>query len=99
MHSLLTPEQSSRYAGFKEFARQMEPQADEWNKTQRLPDTAIRSLGDAGFLGACIPREYGGQGWDVTTFGLLNEALGRADSALTGVLTVQSMTSMALSKW
>ena len=33
------------------------------------------------------------------TFGLLNEALGRGSSALTGVLTVQAMVSMALLKW
>ena len=31
--------------------------------------------------------------------GLLNEALGRGSSALTGVLTVQAMVSMALLKW
>jgi amino acid adenylation domain-containing protein len=56
-------------------------------------------MGQAGYTGACIPEEYGGKGWDVVTFGLLNEALGRADSALTSVLTVQAMVSMALLKW
>ena len=35
----------------------------------------------------------------MVTFGLLNEALGRGSSALTGVLTVQAMVSMALLKW
>jgi alkylation response protein AidB-like acyl-CoA dehydrogenase len=33
------------------------------------------------------------------TFGLLNEALGRASPALTGVLTVQTMVSIALVRW
>jgi len=46
-----------------------------------------------------LPPEYDGQGWDVVTFGLLNEALGRGSPALTDVLTVQTMVSMALLKW
>ncbi len=35
----------------------------------------------------------------MVTFGLLNEAVGKGSSALTGVLTVQAMVSMALQKW
>jgi alkylation response protein AidB-like acyl-CoA dehydrogenase len=43
--------------------------------------------------------EHGGQGWDTVTFGLLNDALGRHDSAYTGFVTVQSMVTAALLKW
>jgi alkylation response protein AidB-like acyl-CoA dehydrogenase len=52
-----------------------------------------------GYLGANLPREFGGQAWDVVTFGLLNEAFGRGSSSLTSYLTVQAMVSMALMKW
>src|SRR3989442_13813924 len=56
-------------------------------------------MAQAGYLVCSLPPDYGGQGWDIVTFGLVNEAFGRALSALTGVLTVQAMVSMALLKW
>ena len=56
-------------------------------------------LAAAGYLGSSVPPEYGGQGWDTVTFGLLNEALGRVSSSVTSVLTVQAMVSMSLVKW
>lgn len=100
MNNFLTDIQKARYAEFQAFATEhVEPFAGEWDRAQQFPAAAIARLGQAGYLGPAIPTEYGGQGWDVVTFGLLNEALGRADSAYTGVLTVQSMVSMALLKW
>ena len=100
MNAFLTREQSASYAEFQEFAAaNVEPFAGEWDRAQKIPDSAVSLLGQAGYLGACIPSEYGGKGWDVVTFGLLNEALGRSDSAFTGILTVQSMVSTAVLKW
>jgi alkylation response protein AidB-like acyl-CoA dehydrogenase len=96
----LTGEQSKRYAEFQEFAAaNVEPFAGEWDRAQEIPDSTVAQLGRTGYLGANIPREFGGQGWDAVTFGLLNEALGRYDSAFTGIVTVQSMISAALLKW
>jgi alkylation response protein AidB-like acyl-CoA dehydrogenase len=100
MHAFLTREQSAKCAEFQEFAAaNVEPYAGEWDRAQKIPGSAISQLGQAGYLGASIPSEYGGKGWDVVTFGLLNEALGRSDSAFTGILTVQAMVSMAVLKW
>jgi alkylation response protein AidB-like acyl-CoA dehydrogenase len=96
----LTDEQSRRYGEFQEFAAaKVEPFAGEWDRAQQIPESAVSQLSRAGYFGASIPSAYGGQGWDVVTFGLLNEALGRSDSAFTGLLTVQSMISAALLKW
>src|SRR2546425_6763463 len=96
----LTDWHQSKYREFTAFvARTVAPCAEQWDRDQRIPDAAIAELAQCGYLGATLPREYGGQGWDVVTFGLLNEAFGRASSALTGVLTVQAMVSMALLKW
>ena len=100
MNNFLTPEQQKRYAEFQAYgAAQVEPHAAEWDREQRIPAPEIARLGAAGYLGATVPIEFGGQGWDVVTFGLLNEALGRHDSAFTGLVTVQSMISMAIMKW
>ena len=100
MNVFLTDEQSKKYAEFQEFAvRNVAPYAGDWDQAQKIPASAVAQLGSAGYLGASVPVEFGGQGWDVVTFGLLNEALGRNDSAYTGLVTVQSMISMALLKW
>lgn len=96
----LTAEQRRRGAEFEAFATtHVAPYASEWDTAQAIPRTAISALGRAGYLGSILPTEHGGQGWDTVTFVLLNEALGRHDSAYTGFVTVQSMISMALLKW
>jgi alkylation response protein AidB-like acyl-CoA dehydrogenase len=85
------------FAGF--VARNVAPSAEGWDREQRIPAHVIAQVARAGYLGAQLPREHGGQGWDLVTFGLLHEAFGRGSSALTGVLTVQSMVCAALLKW
>lgn len=96
----LTDSQRSRRDEFAAFAaHDVAPFVADWDRTQRIPTPVIEKLGAAGYLGSSIPRVHGGQGWDWITFGLLNEALGRVSSALTGVLTVQTMVSMSILKW
>src|SRR5882672_3031081 len=100
MQHLLTDDQKAKHTEFKNFVSlNVEPFANEWDREQRIPDSAISMLAKSGCLGCSLPKKYGGQGWDIVTFGLLNEALGRGSSSLTGVLTVQAMVSMALLKW
>jgi len=96
----LTKKQLDRYEQFQEFAASdIAPFAAEWDSAQTIPDSVFVKLGESGYLGANIPAKYGGKSWDLVTFGLLHEALGRADSAFTGILTVQSMISSAILKW
>ncbi len=100
MQHLLTCEQKAKYEEFKKYVSlNVEPFAEAWDRQQRIPDLVIAMLAKSGYLGCSLPPDYGGQGWDIVTFGLLNEALGRGSSSLTGVLTVQAMVSMALLKW
>ena len=97
---LVTDQQELRRKDFKAFVSlNVEPFAERWDREQRIPDSVISLLAKSGYLGCTLPPHYSGQGWDIVTFGLLNEALGRGSSALTGVLTVQAMVSMALLKW
>ena len=96
----LTTEQRRRGGEFEAFAAtHVAPHAAGWDVAQESPRSAIAALGRAGYLGAMLPTEQGGQGWDAVTFGLLNEALGRHDSAYTGFVTVHAMISMVLLKW
>src|SRR5271170_949944 len=96
----LTPEQQQQYAEFQAFAvANVEPFAADWDWAQQIPPSAVAQLGQAGYLGTNIPAEYGGRGLSLVAFGLLNEALGRSDSAFTGIITVQSMVSSIILKW
>jgi alkylation response protein AidB-like acyl-CoA dehydrogenase len=100
MRHLLTERQLQMRGEFREFvATNVEPFAEAWEREQALPDSVIEMMAKSGYLGASLPQAYGGMEWDIVTFGLLNEAFGRASSSLTGVLTVQAMVSMALLKW
>ncbi|MGH8686770.1 MAG: acyl-CoA dehydrogenase family protein [Burkholderiales bacterium] len=100
MRRLLSDWHADKHDEFQAFvAREVAPFAAQWDRDQEIPRSVIAKLAQRGYLGCSLPREHGGLGWDVVTFGLLNEALGRASSALTGVLTVQAMVSMALLKW
>src|ERR1700687_3349175 len=100
MQYLLTQQQKVRHGDFKAFVNQnVEPFAEQWDRQQKIPESVISMLAKSGYLGCSLPPQYGGQGWDAVTFGLLNEALGRGFSSLTGVLTVQAMVSMSLLKW
>lgn len=100
MQGFLTDDQQSRQREFREFvARHVMPFAAEWDRIGKIPEATVKLIGDAGYLGSTLPVKFGGQGWDTVTFGLLNEAFGRASVALTDLLTVQAMVSMSLLKW
>ena len=97
---LLSEDQEAQYSAFKEFVSlNVEPFAEAWDREEQIPPPVISLLGDAGYLGVTMPRDYAGQGGNAVTFGLLNEAVGRGSSALTDVITCQAMVSMALLKW
>lgn len=100
MQRFLTDAQRSHYEDFKAYVRQnVEPQAAEWDHLQRIPSATLANMAQHGYMGCGLPQEYGGQGWDRVTVGLLNEAFGKGSSALADVLTCQAMVSTALLKW
>jgi alkylation response protein AidB-like acyl-CoA dehydrogenase len=43
--------------------KELAPHAEEWEEST-FPDSAIRRMGELGFLGLSFPEEYGGQGGD-----------------------------------
>src|SRR6202000_3206219 len=53
-----------------------------------------------GYLGAIVPQEYGGAGLDYLTYGLIVEEIGRGDSAMRTVVSVQtSLVCSAIVRW
>jgi len=53
-----------------------------------------------GYLGAIVPTEYGGAGLDYLSYGLIVEEIGRGDSAIRTVISVQtSLVCSGILKW
>jgi alkylation response protein AidB-like acyl-CoA dehydrogenase len=60
----------------------------------------VKKLAAQGYLGAIVPSEYGGAGLDYLSYGLIVEEIGRGDSAIRTVVSVQtSLVCSGILKW
>jgi alkylation response protein AidB-like acyl-CoA dehydrogenase len=60
----------------------------------------VRKIADQGYLGAIVPVQYGGAGLDYLSYGLVVEEIGRGDSAIRTVISVQtSLVCSGILKW
>jgi butyryl-CoA dehydrogenase len=60
----------------------------------------VKKIANQGYLGAIVPSEYGGAGLDYLSYGLIVEEIGRGDSAIRTVISVQtSLVCSAILKW
>src|ERR1017187_8968511 len=60
----------------------------------------VAKIAAQGYLGAIVPREYGGAGLDYLTYGLIVEEVGRGCSAMRTVISVQtSLVCSAILRW
>ncbi len=60
----------------------------------------VRKVADQGYLGAVVPTEYGGAGLDYLSYGLIVEEIGRGDSAIRTVISVQtSLVCSGIVRW
>ncbi|HKZ21397.1 MAG TPA: acyl-CoA dehydrogenase family protein [Acidimicrobiia bacterium] len=54
------------------------PQADEWEKSGRVPPEILKEMGAIGFFGLRVPEEYGGIGLGALASVVFAEELGRS---------------------
>jgi alkylation response protein AidB-like acyl-CoA dehydrogenase len=60
----------------------------------------VQKIADQGYLGAIVPREYGGAGLDYLTYGLIVEEVGRGCSAMRTVISVNtSLVCSSILRW
>jgi butyryl-CoA dehydrogenase len=97
----LTDEQQLIRETAREFAHKVvRPRADENARNHHFDLELARMIADQGYLGAIIPREYGGAGLDYVDYGLLVEEIGAVDSAMRTVISVQtSLVCSAILRW
>src|SRR6478736_562063 len=97
----LSDEQALIKQTAREFAdKEVVPRAGENSRNHHFDIDLARKIADQGYLGAIIPREYGGAGLDYVTYGLVVEEIGAVDSAMRTVISVQtSLVCSAILKY
>jgi hypothetical protein len=101
MDFTLTPEQELIRQSAREFCdREIVPFAREWDRTERMDPAIVEKLAEVGFLGCALPEEYGGMGLDTVSYCLVMEELGRADSSVRGIVSVNNgLAGKTIAKW
>ena len=97
----LTSEQELIRASAREFCeREIVPHARDWDRDEELDRGLVPKLAATGYLGATIADEYGGMGLDTVSYTLLMEELGRADSSVRGIVSVNlGLVGKTIAKW
>ncbi|MCW2975184.1 MAG: Butyryl-CoA dehydrogenase [Actinomycetia bacterium] len=101
MDFTLTPEQELIRSSAREFCdREIVPNAREWDRSERMDEAIVPKLAEIGFLGCALPEEYGGMGLDTISYCLVMEELGRADSSVRGIVSVNNgLAGKTIAKW
>jgi butyryl-CoA dehydrogenase len=74
--------------------------ARENDRNEHFDLELVSKIAEQGYLGAIVPREYGGAGLDYLTYGLVVEEIGRGCSAMRTVISVQtSLVCSAILRW
>jgi alkylation response protein AidB-like acyl-CoA dehydrogenase len=80
--------------------REIVPHAREWDRSERMDTGIVAKLADVGFLGCALPEEHGGMGLDTISYCLVMEELGRADSSVRGIVSVNNgLAGKTIAKW
>ncbi len=97
----LTDEQRLIKETAREFTdKEIVKQTRENARNHHFDLDLVKKIAAQGYLGAIVPSEYGGAGLDYLSYGLIVEEIGRGDSAIRTVISVQtSLVCSAILKW
>ena len=87
---LSTEQQELRERAAELADKEVAPHAADFDREDRVPFETLEKLADAGFLGLCVPEEYGGAGMDFLSYCLLIEEISRADAGVGVTLAVHT---------
>ncbi len=90
----LTEEQKDIQKLIRDFAqKEIAPLAPEIDEQSRFPAETIQALADMGFMGLCVPEEYGGGGMDEVTKCLVIIELAKACASTAVIVDVHYLVS------
>ncbi|HEY1835177.1 MAG TPA: acyl-CoA dehydrogenase family protein [Solirubrobacteraceae bacterium] len=97
----LTDEQRLIKQTAREFTdREIVIQSRENARNHHFDTDLVKKVADQGYLGAVVPQQYGGAGLDYVSYGLIVEEIGRGDSAIRTVISVQtSLVCSGIVRW
>lgn len=97
----INPVFQSKIEEIKSFTDQhIRPNAVAFEKAKGFPMKLVAEMAERGFLGACLPQEYGGLGMDPVTYGFFTEELGKGCCSVRSLITVHSsLVGESLVKW
>jgi butyryl-CoA dehydrogenase len=97
----LTDEQQLVRETARAFAdRELAERARENDRNHHFDTELVSMIADQGYLGAIVPQQYGGAGLDYVTYALVVEEIGRHDSAMRTVISVQtSLVCSSILRW
>jgi butyryl-CoA dehydrogenase len=76
------------------------PRARDNDRNEHFDLELVAKLAHQGYLGAIVPREYGGAGLDYLSYGFIVEQVGRGCSSMRTVVSVQtSLVCSAIIRW
>jgi len=80
--------------------RELAERARENDRNSHFDLELVSKIADQGYLGAIVPQEYGGAGLDYLTYAIVVEEIGRHDSAMRTVISVQtSLVCSSILRW
>ena len=80
--------------------REIVPHAREWDRSERMDRGIVAKLAEIGFLGCALPEEHGGMGLNTVSYCVVMEELGRADSSVRGIVSVNNgLAGKTIAKW
>ena len=85
----------------RQFAdRELAERARENDRNHHFDTDLVTKIAEQGYLGAIVPQEYGGAGLDYVTYAIVVEEIGRHDSAMRTVISVQtSLVCSSILRW
>ena len=94
MNFLLNEDQLLLQQTVRDFiAKEVIPNAKEWDEKEEVPLTAVKKLAALGIMGMTIDSKYGGAGLDVVSVAVVMEEIARGDGSL--ALTVAAHNGLA----
>ncbi len=76
------------------------PHVQEWDRHESMDRSIVERLARMGFLGAVLPEEFGGMGLDNVSYCCVIEELGRVDSSVRGIVSVNvGLVAKTILKW
>jgi len=98
--SLSQEQELIRESAYKFGQTEILPGLAERDRNSQSDPGMLKKMGDAGFLGVCIPEKFGGMGADYVSLGIVCEELERADSTARVAMSVHvGLHSMTLMQW